>query len=266
MFSIILNIFLIAKAFSMEGAQLETQNFKKKPEVLNSHYPKVSGQIDFKNLKNIMENSFTNNEKIKKFSIVEGFYKDFYYLKNLNKNLSTKSFNMLKQWSEKNQTTLSKIDLPNNKKLTLENIDNSIKEKLILEAQRVRTFAYAPYSEFHVGAAILTKNGKIYSAANFENAAYGNTICAERAAIAKAVSFENRGVSMQKNSDIIAIAIVIRGGGGSPCGNCRQALNEFNPNMLVIMSDIDSENIIEKPLYKLLPMGFGPANLDKAAM
>ncbi|NGX40797.1 MAG: Cytidine deaminase [Candidatus Anoxychlamydiales bacterium] len=264
MFSFILNILLVTKVFSLDTSELETKNFNEKSQLLDNQYPPVSRQIDFDDLKNIMENSFTDNEKIEKFSVVDGFYKDFYYLKNLNNNLSLKSFNMLKQWAKKNQTTIPKIYLPNNKKLTPDNLDDSIKERLILEAQRARTFAYAPYSEFHVGAAILTKDGYIYSAANFENAAYGNTICAERCAIAKAISSENRGVSFQQNADIVAIAIVIRGGGGSPCGNCRQALNEFNPDMLVIMSDIDAENIIEKHLYELLPMGFGPANLDKA--
>ncbi|NGX49398.1 MAG: Cytidine deaminase [Candidatus Anoxychlamydiales bacterium] len=263
MFLFILNIFRVASAISPQIQEMEIQNINE-TQLSENQYPPVSRQVDYDDLKKIIENSFTDNEKIEKFSVIDGFYKDFYYLKNQNNNLSSKSFNMLKQWAEKTQTTISNIHLPDNKKLTPDNLDDSIKEKLILEAQRARTFAYAPYSEFHVGAAILTKDGNIYSAANFENAAYGNSICAERSAIAKAVSSENRGMSIQKNSDIIAVAIVIRGGGGSPCGNCRQALYEFNPDMLVIMSDIDAENIIEKPLYELLPMGFGPGNLEKA--
>ncbi len=263
MFLFIFRFFLLSFVFSLYSQELKSQNFEK-AKCLNHQDLAISKLLDFDELKSLMEKSFTSIEKIKKFSVIDGFYKDFFYLKNLNDNLSRKSLNMLKQWSEKTQIKTSKIDLAEDKKLTKESITSAIKEKLILEAQRARTFAYAPYSKFHVGAAILTKNGNIYSAANFENAAYGNTICAERSAIAKAVSSENRGVSLQQNADIIAIAIVIRGGGGSPCGNCRQALNEFNPNMLVIMSDVDGENVVEKNLYELLPMAFGPSNLDKS--
>ena len=132
-------------------------------------------------------------------------------------------------------------------KFTPKNITKEISEKLILEAQRARTYAYAPYSKFFVGCAILTKNGKIYSGCNFENAAYGSTICAERVALAKAVSSENSGVSFQKNRDIVAIAVVLKNS-GCPCGSCRQSLYEFNPDMLVIMADIDGKIISEKTL------------------
>lgn len=214
------------------------------------------------NLNSYIVDQFNDNEKIEKFSVVKGFSDDFTYLKNKKNYLSVNSLDMLKQWSEKTQKSYSSVE--NTQVLTPQNITQEMKKKLILEAQRARTFAYAPYSQFHVGAAILTKDGKIYSGCNFENASYGCTICAERAAIAKACSYENRGVSFQKNQSIIAVAVVIRGGGGSPCGNCRQVLNEFNPDMLVIMSDIDAENIIEKPLSDLLPMGFGPSNLEKS--
>lgn len=232
-------------------------------EITNEKLQPNQIENSWKNLKNYIEDRFSNNEKIENFSVKEGFFKDFCYLKNKNINLKPRSFAMLKQWSENTQTKFSEIKNPLCK-LTPDNLTKGMKKKLIMEAQRARTFAYAPYSEFHVGSAILTKDGKIYSGCNFENAAYGNTICAERSAIAKALTAENRGVSFQKNQNIVAIAVVIRGGGGSPCGNCRQALYEFNPNMLVIMSDIDGENIIEKHLYELLPMGFGPSALHKA--
>jgi cytidine deaminase len=224
----------------------------------------VKSQLNFETLKKIIDEKFSNNEKFDKFSIKEGFYKDLNYLKNQKKDLSKMEIDMLFQWALDTQNIQSNVQLSKNEVLSSKNLDESIKQKLILEAQRARTFAYAPYSEFHVGCALLTKDGKIYSGANFENAAYGNTICAERSAIAKTVASINRGISLQKNKDIIAAAIVIRGGGGSPCGNCRQALNEFNPNMLIIMSDIDAQNIIEKDLSELLPMGFGPNNLQKA--
>ncbi|NGX28395.1 MAG: Cytidine deaminase [Candidatus Anoxychlamydiales bacterium] len=256
----------------------ESEKFEKTKEKIDSKIKKTTdgqiqtqGDIDpfklentWKYLKNYIENSLNDNEKLEKVSIKDAFYKDFLYLKNKDKKMKVFSFEMLNQWVENRQKQISKVYFSKTKELTPTNINKNIKQKLILEAQRARSFAYVPYSEFHVGSAILTKDGKIYSGCNFENAAYGNTICAERCAIAKAISSENRGISFQKNSNIVAIAIVIRGGGGSPCGNCRQVLNEFNPDMLVIMSDIDGENVIEKPLTDLLPMGFGPANLDKA--
>ncbi|MBN2478676.1 MAG: cytidine deaminase [Parachlamydiales bacterium] len=169
---------------------------------------------------------------------------------------------MIKQWSKKLQTPVYKIEVDKN--FSSENISYDIKQKLLIEANRARTFAYAPYSKFHVGAALITKSGDVYSGCNFENAAYGNTICAERSAIAKAVSSENRGISFQDKMDIVAVAVVLRGGIGSPCGNCRQALYEFNPNMLVIMADIDGENMVEKKLFEILPYGFGPISFENA--
>ncbi len=264
MFSILSCILLIASTIQNETNDIVV--FNETSKVFENTTEKLQPtQIEnsWNNLKIYIENQFNENEKIEKFSIKDGFLKDLIYLKNKKINLTPISFEMLKQWSENTQTPYFNVEIPM-QKLTPNNLSNAIKKKLIIEAQRTRTFAYAPYSEFHVGSAILTKDGKIYSGCNFENAAYGNTICAERAAIAKALTSENRGVSFQKNQNIVAIAVVIRGGGGSPCGNCRQALYEFNPNMLVIMSDIDGENIIEKHLYELLPMGFGPSNLENA--
>ncbi|MBI5346854.1 MAG: cytidine deaminase [Chlamydiae bacterium] len=170
---------------------------------------------------------------------------------------------MLKQWAKELQTEKNIIDNPQNIELSPSTLTEVMKRELVLQAQRARTFAYAPYSKFHVGSAILTKSGHIYTGANYENAAYGSTLCAEGSAIAKTVSFENRGTSLQMQEEIIAVAVVLRGGPGSPCGNCRQSLFEFNPNMLVIMADVDGE-ILEKPLSELLPMGFGPCNLKKA--
>lgn len=266
MFYLLSSILFVASIIQNDN---ETKNFvvfnetSKVFEVTNEDIQPLQVENSWKNLKSFIEDQLNDNEKIEKFSVKEGFIKDFTYLKNKKNNLSLISFEMLKQWSEKTQTSFFNVET-NSEKLTPNNLSKDIKKKLILEAQRARTFAYAPYSEFHVGSAILTTDGKIYSGSNFENAAYGSTICAERTAIAKACSCENRGVSFQKNNNIIAVAVVIRGGSGSPCGSCRQVLYEFNPNMLVIMSDIDGENIIEKPLYELLPMGFGPSNLDNA--
>ena len=127
-------------------------------------------------------------------------------------------------------------------------------ENLIEKAQEVRLNSYSPYSNYKVGAALSTQTGKIYCGTNVENAAYGSTICAERAAICTAIS--------DGAKNIEAIAVVTKDG-GSPCGACRQMLNEFNPDMIVILAD-EKGNVTKKcPLHKLLPMAFGPNNLSK---
>ncbi|EFO65075.1 Cytidine deaminase [Giardia lamblia P15] len=112
--------------------------------------------------------------------------------------------------------------------------------------------AYIPYSKYRVGAAILTKSGEIFRGCNVENAAYPIGVCAERTAVVKAVS--------EGKKDIVACAVVTRDG-GSPCGMCRQTLNEFNPKMHMILAKLDGDIITEMPLDELLPLGFGPANL-----
>lgn len=124
--------------------------------------------------------------------------------------------------------------------------------ELSQEALEVREKAYAPYSQYFVGAALLGKSGKIYTGCNVENASYGLTICAERTAIFKAISEGER--------EFRAIAIVTRGG-GTACGACRQVLNEFNPEMAVISLDDDLYIHQETTLEKLLPEAFGPSNL-----
>lgn len=198
------------------------------------------------------------------FCVEKGFLEDWQYLKNKNNFLNDKSYQMLSQWSQDRQVRITQIEMNSDQQLTPATLTNEMKRLLVLEAQRARTSAYAPYSHFHVGAAILTKSGKVYSGCNYENAAYGNTICAERSAIASALTSENRGLSFQKDKNIVAVAVVLRGGNGSPCGNCRQGLFEFNPNMLVIMSDIDNGEYTEMYLKDLLPMGFGPSCLEDA--
>lgn len=131
---------------------------------------------------------------------------------------------------------------------------------LIRRAFAARKFAYTPYSHFNVGAALLTRNGKVYTGCNIENAGYTATNCAERTALFKAVSEGERQFS--------AIAIV-----GSkestvnelvtgPCGVCRQALYEFSgPDLTVIMARTEEDYIVTT-LGQLLPYGFGPANLE----
>lgn len=103
------------------------------------------------------------------------------------------------------------------------------KSKLIEAARQYRERAYAPYSKYKVGAALLAGSGKIYGGCNVENASYGLTICAERNAIAAAVADGERRLE--------AIAIVTTGNApGSPCGACRQFMVEFNPLMHVILA------------------------------
>ena len=129
---------------------------------------------------------------------------------------------------------------------------NTWKKDLIQAAKKARQNAYCPYSKYQVGSAIKTKDGHIYLGANVENAAYGSTICAERSAILNCVS--------NGHQDIEAIAIVTRDG-GSPCGACRQMINEFNPNALVITSNEDETKIEEYLLSDLLKDAFGPKNV-----
>ena len=128
------------------------------------------------------------------------------------------------------------------------------KQTLAQKAAEARHMAYAPYSKFYVGAAIMAQDGTIYKGCNVENASYGVTCCAERVALQKAVSEGARSFK--------AIAIVVPGG-GTPCGVCRQALNEFNPDLLIIYSDEKGKITGEATLTELLPDAFGPHNLSK---
>jgi cytidine deaminase len=122
---------------------------------------------------------------------------------------------------------------------------------LLKQAIEAREYAYAPYSSYKVGAALLTTGGKIYQGCNVENAAYGPSMCAERVAVFKAVS--------EGNTDFEAIAVVTVNG-GSPCGICRQVLREFAPNLTVIIGDVEG-NYQTLTLSDLLPHSFGPENL-----
>ncbi len=107
--------------------------------------------------------------------------------------------------------------------------------------------AYAPFSEFNVGAALLTESGKVYTGVNVENSSYGGTICAERTAFVKAVSEGAR--------DFKAIAIAVDGGEALPCGICRQFMYEFEPEIDVITGE-NEENLRVQKLSDLLPEGF----------
>jgi cytidine deaminase len=123
-----------------------------------------------------------------------------------------------------------------------------VQQAVIQAAVDVRQRAYAKYSNFSVGAALLASNGDIYTGCNVENSSYGLTICAERSAVVTAVS------AGQRQFQLLAIATK---GGGSPCGACRQVLVEFAPNLPILLVDVDdSAKTVEVNLRDLLPRAF----------
>lgn len=128
-------------------------------------------------------------------------------------------------------------------------------EALVQAATAARRGAYAPYSDFAVGAALLTASGQVYAGCNVENASYGLTICAERVAAFKAVCAGER--------DWIAMAVV-SSGAASPCGACRQVLREFGPDLVVIIADTDG-HWRRVTMAELLPESFGPEHLASRA-
>src|SRR5437763_16520622 len=117
--------------------------------------------------------------------------------------------------------------------------------ELVQAAIAVSQRAYAKYSRFHVGAALLAGDRKIYSGCNVENSSYGLTICAERAAVFNAIA------AGQRKFQLLAIATA---GGGTPCGACRQVLAEFARELPILLIDVDRRNkIVEVNLGQLLP-------------
>ena len=119
---------------------------------------------------------------------------------------------------------------------------------LMAEAVKARRRAYAPYSRFPVGAALLAKDGRIFHGCNVENVSYGLTICAERNAVWQAIS--------QGVTEFAAIAVTARDGRGAPpCGSCRQVLHEFAPNAWVYWRDARG-HILKRRLTELLPSAF----------
>ncbi len=126
------------------------------------------------------------------------------------------------------------------------------RERLIAAAIEARRWAYVPYSNYPVGAALLSKSGRIYEGVNVENAVYPLTICAERSAVFKAVSEGER--------EFTAIAVVTRNG-GSPCGSCRQVLAEFGMDILVLIADESGQLVCETTVAELLPSAFSSQDL-----
>ena len=132
--------------------------------------------------------------------------------------------------------------------------------QLIQEAIAAMQYSYTPYSHFQVGAALLTKSGKIYRGCNIENAAYTPTNCAERTAFFKAVS------EGELEFEVICI---VGGKDGNPeeytppCGVCRQVMMEFcDPETFKIILATDETHFTQFTLKELLPLGFGPGNLE----
>lgn len=120
--------------------------------------------------------------------------------------------------------------------------------KLIATALAARRNAYAPYSKFRVGAALLTKSGKVYTGVNVENASYGLTNCAERVAVGKAVSEGHR--------KFRAIAVAGPGTVLSPCGACRQVLSEFGDCVVICVDSRNTKRVRIHLLSELLPHSF----------
>jgi cytidine deaminase len=128
------------------------------------------------------------------------------------------------------------------------------KQALIDLANAARQRAYVPYSNYPVGAALRTKTGRLFTGVNVENAAYPQTMCAERVAIFKAVS--------EGEKEFEAIAVVTDNG-GSPCGGCRQVLAEFGLETVVLMADGNGKLVKETTVRELLPEAFTPEQLKR---
>jgi cytidine deaminase len=131
-------------------------------------------------------------------------------------------------------------------------ITDEQRDNLIRAAIAVRQNAYAPYSNYQVGAAILTEKGRVFTGVNVENAVYGLTICAERTAVFKAIS--------EGCCEILAVVVATKNG-GSPCGACRQVLTEFAGDVPVWLVNAQG-NGRETTLNTLLPDHFGPEDLQ----
>lgn len=127
-------------------------------------------------------------------------------------------------------------------------------EKLIALARAARRRAYAPYSRYAVGAAVLAQSGKVYAGCNIENAAYPSGLCAERVAIFKAVSEGER--------RLVAL-VVVTSNWGSPCGACRQVLSEFaDDDAIIVLAAARGKRRITYRMHEILPNRFGARDLS----
>lgn len=137
---------------------------------------------------------------------------------------------------------------------------DTIKNMINLAIEQIK-YSYAPYSDFKVGAVLMSKTGKLYTGCNIENAAYTPTNCAERTAFFKAIS--------QGEREFMGICIVGGKGGKieemtAPCGVCRQVMMEFcNPESFEIILAVNENNYKIFKLKEILPLGFGPENIRR---
>ena len=135
-------------------------------------------------------------------------------------------------------------------------LDAAASEDLVTAALVARERAYAPYSGYAVGAALLTARGAVFAGCNIENAAYGPSICAERVALGSAYAAGDRRIA--------ALAVVTpTDGPASPCGICRQVIAELAPDAVVVLANLRGERRVTTP-QELLPFGFGPAQLEES--
>lgn len=140
---------------------------------------------------------------------------------------------------------------------------SQIQQYALIDASKVLEHSYNPYSHFHVGATLVSQAGELISGTNFENAAYGSCICAERSAVLRANAMGIRKFS--------GIAIIARGATfdtgepTAPCGSCRQVLYEVSQisvsDLWVVLSSTKKEKIIVTTIRELLPLAFGPLDL-----
>jgi len=135
-------------------------------------------------------------------------------------------------------------------------VNKEVEKRMIEVAKKAASRTYSPYSNFPVGAALLMGDGSIVAGCNVENASFGLTNCAERTAVFTAIAQGN-------NSGVVAVMIYTpTPKATSPCGACRQVLNQFGPRATVI-GVCDSDDRIDTTVDELLPGAFGPKNLEK---
>lgn len=150
------------------------------------------------------------------------------------------------------------MDGKNKRAMDAERLDEGLVERLLSVARASAANAYVPYSCFPVGAAVLTEDGSIIGGVNIENASYGLTVCGERVAIFTAAAAGHR--------IIRAVAVTApKAAGTTPCGACRQVMNEFKPHegdLIVVLENEQGGH--QLPLGALLPEAFGPRDLDRA--
>ena len=129
---------------------------------------------------------------------------------------------------------------------------------LLALAEQAQRRARAPYSGFRVGAAVLAGSGALFPGCNVESASYGATICAERSAVVGAISAGETTITA-------CVVVTSTPKPSSPCGICRQLLDEFGPNVAIYAATTKGPGVVAALLSALLPMSFGATNLDQAA-